>query len=65
MASSRSTIESRTATLAGPRLRRPALSTDLAGRRALQVVLGLIWLLDAALQYQPYSSARPSPARSS
>jgi hypothetical protein len=25
-----------------------------ARRRALQVTLGLIWLLDAALQFQPY-----------
>jgi hypothetical protein len=32
-----------------------AVTTDLAARRrALQVVLGVIWLLDAALQFQPY-----------
>ena len=24
------------------------------GRRGLQVCLGLVWLLDAALQYQPF-----------
>ena len=34
------------ASLAGPTLAR--------WRRGLQIALGLIWLLDAALQYQPY-----------
>jgi hypothetical protein len=32
----------------------PASPTLARRRRALQVTLGLIWLLDAALQYQPY-----------
>jgi hypothetical protein len=55
MASSPITVESRAATLARPRVRLPALGANLAGRRrTLQVVLGLIWLLDATLQYQPY-----------
>lgn len=30
-------------------------------RRSLQLVLGLIWLLDAALQYQPYMFTRAFP----
>ena len=32
------------------------LSADAAvpGRRGLQICLGLVWLLDAALQYQPF-----------
>jgi hypothetical protein len=59
MASSPTTIESRFATLVRPRPRRSAFSTNLADRRrALQVALGLIWLLDAALQYQPYMFSR-------
>jgi hypothetical protein len=38
---------------------RPPLQARLAGsswptRRALQIALGLVWLLDAALQFQPY-----------
>jgi hypothetical protein len=36
-------------------LARPALAT---WRRGLQIALGLIWLLDAALQYQPYMFTR-------
>jgi hypothetical protein len=32
----------------------PAASPAATGRRALQLTLGVIWLLDAALQYQPY-----------
>lgn len=40
-------------TAAGPG--QAAATSPLASRRrALQVTLGLIWLLDAALQYQPY-----------
>lgn len=52
--------------LAGPRLRsrwtslrfavpaeRPEVIT-VPGRRGLQICLGLVWLLDAALQYQPF-----------
>lgn len=31
-------------------------------RRGLQVALGLLWLLDAALQYQPYMFTRAFPA---
>jgi len=31
-------------------------------RRALQVALGAVWLLDAALQYQPYMFTRAFPA---
>lgn len=31
-----------------------ARGTGLPGRRGLQVCLGLVWLLDAGLQYQPY-----------
>jgi len=27
-------------------------------RRGLQIALGLVWLLDAALQYQPYMFSR-------
>ncbi len=30
-------------------------------RRGLQVALGLVWLLDAALQYQPYMFTRAFP----
>jgi hypothetical protein len=29
-------------------------------RRGLQVALGVAWLLDGALQFQPFSSARHS-----
>jgi hypothetical protein len=29
-------------------------AAEVPGRRALQVCLGLVWLLDAALQYQPF-----------
>ena len=37
------------------RLRLPSLTRTLPDRRrALQLALGMIWLLDAALQYQPY-----------
>jgi hypothetical protein len=55
MASSPITVESRTATPIRLRPRFLAVGADLARRRrALQVALGLIWLLDAALQYQPY-----------
>jgi hypothetical protein len=36
---------------AGPAGPAPALAT---WRRGLQIALGMIWLLDAALQYQPY-----------
>jgi hypothetical protein len=43
------TVQSRTAALARPRPRHRAPGGGLAGRRrALQVALGLIWLLDAA-----------------
>ena len=36
-----------------------AADRDAAGlRRGLQVALGLVWLLDAALQYQPYMFSR-------
>lgn len=31
-----------------------ATAASIGPRRALQVALGLVWLLDAALQYQPY-----------
>ncbi len=31
-------------------------------RRRLQIALGLVWLLDAALQYQPYMFSRAFPA---
>lgn len=48
----RVTEGSRTPALAGPA---PALTT---WRRGLQITLGLIWLLDAALQYQPYMFTR-------
>jgi hypothetical protein len=44
----RATAGNRTPALAGPA---SPLST---WRRGLQIALGLIWLLDAALQYQPY-----------
>jgi hypothetical protein len=55
MASSPITVDSLTAALVRPRPRRLALGTDLGRRRrTLQIVLGLIWLLDAALQFQPY-----------
>jgi hypothetical protein len=44
-----------TAARVSPRPRWAVLSVTMARRRrALQVVLGLIWLLDAALQFQPY-----------
>lgn len=46
-----------TAYAPGPRL--SALTGVLSGRRrALQLALGMIWLLDAALQYQPYMFTR-------
>jgi hypothetical protein len=35
-------------------LRAPAGSPAVPGRRGLQICLGLIWLLDAGLQFQPY-----------
>jgi hypothetical protein len=34
------------------------LRVGLPGQRALQVVLGLFWILDAALQFQPYMFGR-------
>ena len=40
-----------------------AADRESAGpRRALQVALGLVWLLDAALQYQPYMFSKMFPA---
>lgn len=46
---------------------RPALAwaadrESVGPRRALQVALGLVWLLDAALQYQPYMFTKMFPA---
>jgi len=39
-----------------------AADRDSAGlRRALQIALGAVWLLDAALQYQPYMFTRGFP----
>ena len=32
----------------------PAAAEPVPGRRGLQICLGLLWLLDAALQYQPF-----------
>ena len=51
------------ATLRRPAATGPALAwaadRDAAGRRrGLQIALGLMWLLDAALQYQPYMFSR-------
>jgi hypothetical protein len=40
-----------------------AADRESAGaRRALQVVLGVVWLLDAALQFQPYMFGKMFPA---
>jgi hypothetical protein len=59
MTSSPITADSPTAARVRPRPRYLARGTNLARRRrALQVVLGLIWLLDAALQFQPYMFTR-------
>jgi hypothetical protein len=59
MASSPLSFDSSTAAQVRLRPRDLALGTNLARRRrALQVVLGLIWLLDAALQFQPYMFTR-------
>ncbi len=55
MSSSPITVESRFTALVRLRPRYRGLGADLVPRRrALQVALGLIWLLDAALQFQPY-----------
>ena len=55
MTSSPITVESRFTALVRLRPRHRAACADLTRRRrALQVALGLIWLLDAALQFQPY-----------
>jgi hypothetical protein len=55
MVSSPITVQSRVTALVRLRPRQRALGADLARRRrTLQVALGLIWLLDAALQFQPY-----------
>jgi len=48
----RATAGNRTPALAGP------ARTLTTWRRGLQIALGLIWLLDAALQYQPYMFTR-------
>jgi len=61
VASSPITIESPVATLIRPRPYRAANLADR--RRALQVALGLIWLLDAALQFQPYMFTRALPSQ--
>ena len=37
-----------------PAFAEPAGSPPVPGRRALQICLGLVWLLDAGLQFQPY-----------
>jgi hypothetical protein len=59
MVSSPITVESRFAALVRLRPLHRALGADLARRRrALQVALGLIWLLDAALQFQPFMFTR-------
>ena len=34
--------------------RRPWWTMRVPGRRGLQICLGVVWLLDAALQYQPF-----------
>jgi hypothetical protein len=48
---------------AGARAGAWAADRESAGsRRTLQVALGVIWLLDAALQYQPYMFSRMFPA---
>jgi hypothetical protein len=55
MTSSPITVQSRFTALVRLRPLHRALGADLARRRrALQVALGLIWLLDAALQFQPF-----------
>ena len=64
MASSPLTVDSRTSAMVRPRPRFLALRANLAGRRrTLQVALGLIWLLDAALQFQPYMFTRAFPSQ--
>jgi hypothetical protein len=46
-----------------PRLLAWAADRESAGpRRALQVALGVVWVLDAALQFQPYMFSKMFPA---
>lgn len=48
-------------TAANPSTPAPTVSVDtllVRRRRALQIVLGIIWLIDAGLQYQPYMFTR-------